>query len=199
MIEPEQKKLNMGCGFKKLEGFWNVDNDSFTNPDQQWDLEITPWPWETDFFEKIMVDNVLEHLGNTPNNFLDIIKQMYRVTMPDGEWMISLPHHRSDTYFDDFGHVRILTPKTFKLFDQKFNESTIKDKFSDSVYGLSNGIDIEVINVDYDIIQYWRNLLDATLLGNAEFEIKLNTLANVAQNVNILCKVHKPCRVRNIL
>ena len=37
-------KFNMGCGFKKLEGYVNVDKYPECSPDMQFDLEVLPWP-----------------------------------------------------------------------------------------------------------------------------------------------------------
>jgi hypothetical protein len=53
IMEPEHTKLNMGCGFKKLNDHWNVDVEPKCNPDQVLDFEVTPWPYEDNFFDKI--------------------------------------------------------------------------------------------------------------------------------------------------
>ena len=39
---PESNKLNMGCGFKKLDDHWNVDIEPKCNPDQVLDFEKFP-------------------------------------------------------------------------------------------------------------------------------------------------------------
>ena len=71
-MTPENKKLNMGCGFKKLNDHWNVDVEAKCNPDEVLDFETTPWPYEDNFFEKITADNILEHLGQDPKVFFSI-------------------------------------------------------------------------------------------------------------------------------
>lgn len=194
---PEHKKLNLGCGFKKLNDYWNVDVESKCNPDQVCDLEQTPWPWEDDFFTNINADNILEHLGQDPKVFTNIMKEMYRVSAPDAEWFINVPHHRCDLFFDDYTHVRVLTPKTFKMFDQILNVESIKKKLSDSTFGLYHDIDIEVTDVSYNIVGYWRNQQEEGMLAPRQLDINLNTLANVAESVNIFIKVHKPGRMKN--
>jgi hypothetical protein len=196
-MTPEHKKLNLGCGFKKLNDYWNVDVESKCNPDQVCDLEQTPWPWEDDFFTNINADNILEHLGQDPKVFTNIMKEMYRVSAPDAEWFINVPHHRCDLFFDDYTHVRILTPKTFKMFDQTLNVESIKKKLSDSTFGLYHDIDIEVTDVSYNIVGYWRNQQEEGMLAPRQLDINLNTLANVAESVNIFVKVHKPGRMKN--
>lgn len=199
IMTPESTKLNLGCGFKKLDNHWNVDIESKCNPDQVLDLEQTPWPYEDNFFEKIVADNILEHVGQDPKIFTNIIKEMYRVSKPDAEWFICIPHHRCDLYFDDYTHVRMLTPKTFRMFDQQVNIQSIDRGLSDSTFGLYHNIDLEVFDVTYNLVNYWKNQVDDGMLGHKELDIKLNTVCNVAESINIFIKVHKPARFNNWL
>ena len=196
---PENTKLNLGCGFKKLEGHWNIDIESKCNPDQVLDLEKTPWPYEDNFFDKIVADNILEHVGQDPMVFTNIIKEMYRVSKPEAEWYICIPHHRCDLYFDDYTHVRMLTPKTFRMFDQQVNVQSIDRGLSSSTFGLYYDVDLEVFDVTYNLVNYWKNQVDEGMLGHKELDLKLNTMANIAESVNIFIKVHKPGRHNNWL
>lgn len=198
IMVPEQKKLNLGCGFKKLDDHWNVDCESKCNPDQVIDLEVTPWPYEDNFFEKINADNVLEHLGQDPKVFTAIIKEMYRVSADGAEWIVNVPHHRCDIHWDDYTHVRVLTPKTFKMFDQKYNYLSIENNLSDSTYGIYHSVDLEVYDVSYNIVPYWKQQLSNGMIGSAELDLKLNTMSNVAESVNIFIKVHKPGRFEHL-
>lgn len=197
-MKPEQNKLNMGCGFKKFSDHWNVDVESKCNPDEVLDFEVTPWPYEDNFFEKITADNILEHLGQNPKVFTNIIKEMYRVSKDGAVWSICVPHHRCDLFWDDYTHVRVLTPKTFMMFDQKFNYSTIERKLSESTFGIYHGVDLEVTDVNYNVIPMWKQQVSEGMLGTRELDIKLNTLANVVETVNIFIKVHKPGRFEHL-
>lgn len=193
-MTPEHNKLNLGCGFKKINDHWNIDIEPKCNPDEIVDLNKTPWPYEDDFFEQITASNILEHLGRTPEEFTNILKEMYRISKNGATWYIEIPHHRCDLYWDDYTHVRVLTPKTFLMFDQAVNVSTIKRKLSDSTFGLYNNIDLETKDVNYKIIDIWQNQVNEGMLGMKELNIKLNTLANVAESATILLTVHKPGR-----
>jgi predicted SAM-dependent methyltransferase len=199
MMEIEQTKLNMGCGFRKLEDHWNVDISPKCNPDQVLDFDVTPWPYEDSFFENITASNILEHLGQNPRVFTEIIKEMYRVSKDGATWFIQIPHHRCDVFFDDYTHVRALTEKTFKMWDQKVNYESILKNSADSTYGLYNDVDLEVVDVDYNIIHVWRNELEAGLIGAAQLNKKLNTLANVVDTVSISIKIHKPGRYADFI
>jgi predicted SAM-dependent methyltransferase len=194
IMTPECNKLNMGCGFKRLDDHWNVDVEPKCKPDQVLDLEATPWPYEDNFFEKINADNILEHLGQDPKVFTNIIKEMYRVSSDKAEWVINVPHHRCDLLVDDYTHVRALTAKTFKMFDQKVNFESIARKLSDSTFGLYHGVDLEVYDVTHNLISYWLHQTQEGLLGHKQLDINLNTMSNVAESVNIFIRVHKPGR-----
>jgi predicted SAM-dependent methyltransferase len=194
IMTPENKKLNMGCGFKKLNDHWNVDTEAKCNPDEVLDFEITPWPYEDNFFEKITADNVLEHLGQDPKVFTNVIKEMYRVSADQAEWFINVPHHRCDLFWDDYTHVRPLTAKTFKMFDQKVNFESIAKKLSDSTFGLYHDVDLEVYDVTYNMVGYWLQQQQDGMLAPKQMDINLNTMANVCESVNIFIRVHKPGR-----
>lgn len=198
-ITPELTKLNLGCGFRKLEDHWNVDIESICNPDQVLDMDQTPWPYEDNFFTRITADNILEHVGQNPRTFTNIMKEMYRISQDKAEWYIAIPQHRSDLFWDDYTHVRPLTVKTFKMFDQTYNFSCIQQKLSDSTYGIYHSMDLEIVDVKYIINKYWLDLRDQGMLGNMQLDINLNTLANVCESINIFIKVHKPGRCQDMI
>jgi hypothetical protein len=197
-MTPEHDRLNMGCGFVKLNDHWNVDISPVCNPDEVFDLENTPYPWDDGFFKKITANNILEHLGETPRKFTAILKQMYRISADQAEWAIMVPHHRCDLFYDDYTHIRTLTPKTFRMFDQKVNVENA-GKISDSTFGIFNDMDLEVVDYTFNIVNYWQNLLDEGMLGAKQFNINLNTMSNVVESTNIFVKVHKPGRCKNLV
>jgi hypothetical protein len=193
-IVPEHNKLNMGCGFKKINDHWNVDIEKKCNPDQILDFVTTPWPYADNFFEKITADNILEHLGQDPKVFTNIIKEMYRISKDGAEWYINVPHHRCDLFWDDYTHVRPLSAKTFKMFDQKVNFESISRNLGESTFGLYNNVDLEVYDSTLNFVNYWIQQQDEGMIGPKQLMINLNTMANVVESVNIFIKVHKPGR-----
>ena len=58
-------------------------------------------------------------------------------------------------------------------------------------------IDLEVVDVTYNIVGYWLQQQQDGMIGSKELDIKLNTLSNVCESVNIFIKVHKPGRFQD--
>ena len=189
-MTPEQNKLNMGCGYTKLDGYWNVDKNYNCNPDEVVNF-MEPFPWEDNTFESIVAENVLTQIGTS---LYATLSEMWRVSQDGADWTISVPHHRCDLFWEDPINVCIITPKTISLFDQKNNHESWKNGNKESAYGFNNNIDIEVVDVNFQFINYWRKQMDEGLLGATQLEIELNTRYNVAESTTINCKIHKPGR-----
>ena len=189
----------MGSGFKRIDDHWNVDVEPKCNPDQVIDLEITPWPYEDDFFEQITADNILEHLGQRPKDFTEIIKEMYRVSQNGAQWVINFPHHRCDLQWDDYTHVRAFTEKTFRMWDQQVNFESINRKLSDSTYGIYHNVDLEIIDKKYNMVGFWTKEVENGMLGVAKLNEYLNTMANVVESITLFVKVHKPGRFDHLI
>ncbi len=188
------KKLNLGCGFMHMEGFNNVDGSELCSPDEIVDLEALPWPWADNEYDHIVAKDVLEHLGDTSKDFINILKEMYRVSNNGAVWEIQVPHWRCDNAISDPTHKRLLTVETFRIFDKKINFNNIKNGISTSYLAFEHNIDIEVCEVAYDWIEYFQKKLESGELSGIDFDIAFNTLNNVAESTKLLIQVHKPGR-----
>ena len=82
------KKLNLGCGFFKKEGFVNLDFSKDVNPDVVHDLNKFPYPFKDNEFDLIEADHVLEHL----NEPFSVMKELRRITKQNGTIIIRVPH-----------------------------------------------------------------------------------------------------------
>lgn len=138
-------KLNLGSGANILPGFINVDR--YGSPDVKHDLETAPWPFEENGIEMINASHVLEHLGATPDGFIAIMKEMYRVCADGAIIDILAPHHAHDDFYGDPTHVRALTPNLFGLFSKKHCERWVEAKAANTPLALMH-------NVDFDIVKY---------------------------------------------
>lgn len=82
------KRLNLGCGDFKKEGYINVDIHPHLEPDVIHDLNIFPYPFADNEFDLIEASHVLEHLGD----IFGAMKELHRILKPDGRLIINVPH-----------------------------------------------------------------------------------------------------------
>lgn len=82
------KKLNLGCGERKKQGYLNIDWNPEIKPDITHDLNKFPYPFNDNTFDLIEADHVLEHLDKP---FL-VMKELHRVLKPNGHLIIKVPH-----------------------------------------------------------------------------------------------------------
>jgi hypothetical protein len=151
-------RLNLGCGNRRLEGYFNVDKYPACNPDAVVDLEVLPWPWPDNSVEEVDLHHVLEHLGQRTETFLGIMGELYRVMMPNALAHITVPHPLSDGFLGDPTHVRPITPISLHLFSQARNRETIARGWPNTPLGLYLGIDLELVEVRYEVQPHWREL-----------------------------------------
>jgi hypothetical protein len=189
------KKINLGCGMSKFKGFVNVDISKATNPDEVVDLNKFPWPWKNDEFGHVFAKDILEHLGETGEDFIKVIKEMYRVSENGAIWEIQVPHWRCDIAMDDPTHKRLITLGMFNLFNQRMLYEKIKAKGSDSMLAFEENVDIEVCDTQFDYLEHWQRRINSGELAEEDLNYALNTFNNVALAMRVLVQVHKPGRV----
>lgn len=117
------RKLNLGCGSHRLEGWCNVDRVAALQPDVVHDLESIPWPFEDDAVEEVLLQHVLEHLGADPRVFLAVMAELYRVCRPGALVRIHVPHPLHRDFRSDPTHVRAITPEVLAMFSRSQCES----------------------------------------------------------------------------
>jgi hypothetical protein len=188
------KRLNLGCGTFKFEGFLNVDKSKIVNPDEVVDLDITPWKWEDDEFDHIVAKDILEHLGEKPQDLIKYIKEMYRVTTNGGIWEVVVPHWRCDIALDDLTHKRLITKTMFNLFNKKALYEGVAAGRSESLIAFEEDIDIEICDVQFEYTEPYKKRIMAGTISEEELNYSLNHLNNVAYSMRLLIQVHKPGR-----
>lgn len=188
------RRLNLGSGAEKLEGYHNVDRSPHVNADEIVDLEQTPWPWKDNEFNHIVAKDILEHLGETPQKFLAIIKEMYRVSRNGAIWEIQTPHWRSDNLLNDPTHIRAITPQMMEMFNQKHIMWTIKEGLSHSSLAFDTNVDVEICDIKYDFTHIVKERISNGEMTQQELTLAFNTMNNIAESTRMLIEVHKPGR-----
>lgn len=189
-----RKRINLGCGFNKFDGCLNVDKSELVKPDEVVDLNVLPWKWKDNEFDHIVAKDILEHLGEKPDDIMKYIKEMYRVSDNGAIWEVIVPHWRCDTALDDPTHKRLVTLGMFKLFDKRLVLERAKDRQSDSLIAFEEDIDIEICDVDFEYTPPFKDRILANKITQEELTHSLNHLNNVALSTKVLIQVFKPAR-----
>jgi hypothetical protein len=172
-------KLNLGCGQNLLPGYLNVDK--FGQPDLRCDLEAFPWPWSNNTVDEIVMNHVLEHLGETKEIYLGIFQELYRVCKPNAVIKIAVPHPRSDDFINDPTHVRAVTPESLQLFSQRNNRLWAEMNAPNSPLGLYLDVDFEITQISYTLTEPW-------LSQHRDGKINDEELWQIAQQFNNVFK-----------
>ena len=183
-------RLNLGCGSRLFADYINVDK--FGNPDVTHDLETFPWPWKDDSVHEVLLNHVLEHLGRTPEVYLGVIRELYRICVDGGMIRITVPHHRHDHFFDDPTHVRTITAMGLSLFSQRLNRRWREQGFANSPLGLSIGVDFELIDTKYQPSELWYKLHPGAEIDQDNLLLEATLHNNLIQEVRMVLRAIKP-------
>jgi len=188
------KRLNMGCGLKKIEGFVNADISPNVKPDQIVDFNKFPWPFADNEFDHIVAKDILEHLGDTSSDFIKAIKEMYRISHNGAIWEVQSPHWRCDTALDDPDHKRLITMGMFNMFNKRMLLEKLRNGQSDSALAFDHDVDVEIADMQFDYTPPWEEKIRKREIGQEELNYALNHFNNVALSTKYLIQVHKPGR-----
>jgi SAM-dependent methyltransferase len=87
IIRPEQTKLHLGSGSKRLQGWLNAD---LAGADVNLDIGVNRFPFVNDTFESVVCQHVVEHL-DMEDELLHMLREVRRVMKPGGEFWIATP------------------------------------------------------------------------------------------------------------
>ena len=150
-------KINLGSGYKRYEGFVNVDGDKNCYPDYLVNLEKDNLPFEDNSVSEVKAHHILEHIGE---GYFHLLQEIYRVCENGAIIDIEVPHPLHETFMNDPTHKRPIMVEGMRLFSKKFNQHEIDTMGKSSTLGLMYDVDFELVDFKfvpdpfyYDLIQ----------------------------------------------
>jgi hypothetical protein len=184
-------KLNLGCGYNRMDGFVNVDVSPACDPDVVANLEEVPWPWASDSVEAVAFNHSLEHMCAAAEKFLALMSELYRVCCHEAVIQVRVPHPRHDDFLDDPTHVRVITPALFYLFDRRKNDEWRERKCSNTPFAHYLGVDFEVTRAEALLAEPYFSMLQAGTLTKEQVDLEVKAKNNVAKEYRIALRVRK--------
>ena len=169
----------------------NVDSVAACHPDQVVDLEKFPWPWEDSSASHILMSHVLEHLGESRDCYLEVIKELYRVSAHEATITIRVPHPRHDHFLWDPTHVRPITVGGLSMFDQRLNRKWIEAGAANTPLGIYLNVDFEIIKAEHQLDPETQNKVKLGEISKSELPYLMKTQNNICQQINVDLRVIK--------
>ena len=108
------RKLDVGAGAMRDEGYETMDISPAFSPDFQHDLTQFPWPFEDRSFDEVRCFHVLEHIERKYT--IAMMNEMHRILNPSGVLEIEIPLFPYWPAIADPTHVSFFVPQTFAYF-----------------------------------------------------------------------------------
>ncbi len=118
------KILDVGCSINKIENSVGIDIDPASHADILHDLNIYPYPIESNSFDKVYAKHIIEHVDD-PRAFL---KEIHRILRPGGTAFFETPHFscrvaysepQHKLFFSYYMFVELLKGLDFKVIEEK--------------------------------------------------------------------------------
>lgn len=109
-----KRRLDIGAGAKRDEGWETMDLSPVYSPDFQHDLTQLPWPLADESFDELRCWHVLEHIERRYQ--IPVMNEMHRVLKTGGVADIEVPVFPYWTAMADPTHVSFFVPQSFWYF-----------------------------------------------------------------------------------
>ena len=122
--------LQLGCGPEKKPGVIAVDINPHSVADVICDLDIFPYPFSDNVFDRIICEHILEHLEDV----IRTMEEIHRIAKPGARVLVQVPHFSSVYYYRDPTHRHPFSLHTFDYFIA--GTPVRKFQYSDAEYRL---------------------------------------------------------------
>jgi SAM-dependent methyltransferase len=92
--------LDIGCGSAKFPGATGLDISADTAADIVHDLDAFPYPIEDSSFDQILLQDVIEHVGEP----IRVFEELHRIARPGAVIQLRTPHFSSVLAYGDPTH-----------------------------------------------------------------------------------------------
>ena len=116
------------------------------------------------------MSHVLEHIGQHPDTFNLIMKELYRICNHKALIDIKVPHPRHDDFLADPTHVRPITILGLQLYDKNLNEKWEKMNAANSPLALIHGVNFVIKDVNYVLEKNYIELLNKKEIDENELQ-----------------------------
>ena len=109
--------LDVGCGATKVKGSIGIDLIPLEGVDIVHNLEILPWPLDSNAFDKIIFSHSISHLSDLPATLVEC----NRLLKPGGIIEIVVPHYASDNFNTDPTHKLHIGTRSMLYFTKNID------------------------------------------------------------------------------
>lgn len=110
--------LDIGCGINKQKGAIGMDVRNHPDVDINHNICDLPLPIPDNFCYRVLMSHLVEHLP--PEKILDIMDEIWRITIPNGQLLIATPYAGTPRFWQDPSHIHGWTEVTPQYFDPQF-------------------------------------------------------------------------------
>jgi SAM-dependent methyltransferase len=112
-IPSRVRVLELGCGQKRLVPHSvTIDINPNSRADIIHDLNRVPYPLESNAFDLVLAEHVLEHLDDV----IRVVEEVHRVCRPGARVLIEVPHFSSSEFFTDPTHRHAFSTRSLDYF-----------------------------------------------------------------------------------
>jgi SAM-dependent methyltransferase len=112
-VSTAARRLNIGCGKKRMDNAVNLDISADVGADVVHDLNCRPWPFDAGSFDEVHAYDVLEHVDDVATT----LEEIHRVCRPGASLHVTVPHFSSANAFTDVTHRHWFGWRSFDPFD----------------------------------------------------------------------------------
>ena len=140
------KRIHLGCGKHPKPMYTNVDKYPLDGVDVVHDLEVIPWPFDTEAYDEIVGIDIIEHVANADG----FVNECARILKPGGILNLRTCYYLSKNAFTDLDHKHFPTDESFDYwckgtyFNQEYGHYTEGRLFEKIKVAPVNG-ELEVI------------------------------------------------------